>query len=211
MSIFGPRDSRWPENASIFGPKEVQEGVEVNATALLRDGTQPATGNLDMGTNLIQNVGNPVDPQDAATKNYVDARENENSCLFTVASRGRIEAGDYAWCPHAIRDQGVRAVGIPIPVDFEVTHMAVSASARGGVPVADEVRIALTKADGSSDSPSPHIRTPSAVRILVGKLTGFVKFPTGVLYRAGDRINLRAITTHNDMSLSIVTIYGRMV
>ena len=96
-------------------------------------------------------------------------------------------------------------------MDFEVTHMAVSASARGDVPVADEVRIALTKADGSSDSPSPHIRTPSAVRILVGKLTGFVKFPTGVLYRAGDRINLRAITTHNDMNLSIVTIYGRMV
>ena len=241
---------------SIFGRREVKGGVEVSATALLRDGTQPATGNLDMNTHLIQNVGSPVDPQDAATKNYVDTRAgdgtqpavvrdqgnldmdthfiqnvgdpvnpqdaatknyvdtrvDENTCLFVLASRGSLRAGDYAWGLLLIRDPAVRAVGYPMPVDFEVTHIAATASARGGAPVAEEVQIALTKAAGNGDEElSPQIRTPVGVRIRAGKITGITEYPSGVSYTAGDRLNLLAMTTHNDMQLSIVTIYGRMV
>lgn len=39
------------------------------------DGTVPMSADLDMGTNHITNLGNPIDPQDAATKSYVDGLE----------------------------------------------------------------------------------------------------------------------------------------
>jgi hypothetical protein len=43
------------------------------ALDLRLDGTRPMTGALNMNTHLINNVVNPVSPQDAATKFYVDA------------------------------------------------------------------------------------------------------------------------------------------
>jgi len=38
------------------------------------DGQTPATGNLNMNSNRVVNVTDPVNPQDAATKNYVDSK-----------------------------------------------------------------------------------------------------------------------------------------
>jgi hypothetical protein len=43
-----------------------------NEGDFLADGSVPMTGTLDMGTNLISNVVDPVSAQDSATKNYVD-------------------------------------------------------------------------------------------------------------------------------------------
>jgi len=39
---------------------------------ILVDGTRAFTGNIDAGTHLVVNVGEPVNDQDAATKHYVD-------------------------------------------------------------------------------------------------------------------------------------------
>jgi hypothetical protein len=46
-----------------------------DARYLKLDGTNsPLTGDVDMGTNTLVNVEDPTNPQDVATKNYVDSR-----------------------------------------------------------------------------------------------------------------------------------------
>ncbi len=45
--------------------------ISIAENYLLLDGSVAMTGALDMGTNLINNVVDPVDPQDAATRQYV--------------------------------------------------------------------------------------------------------------------------------------------
>ena len=48
----------------------------LNNTFLRTDGSKPAIGSLNMDTNKISNVVDPLNNQDAATKHYVDAQKN---------------------------------------------------------------------------------------------------------------------------------------
>jgi hypothetical protein len=51
----------------------VGDNVEVDGYYLLpRDGSRPMTGDLDMDGYRVTNVGDPVDPNDVVTKDYVD-------------------------------------------------------------------------------------------------------------------------------------------
>ena len=62
-------DADVASNAAIATTKLAQ-----GADFLLRTGTVPMTGALQMGTNKITGLGDPTSAQDAATKNYVDTR-----------------------------------------------------------------------------------------------------------------------------------------
>ena len=49
---------------------------------LSKDGSIPMTNNLDLGTNNIINVVDPVNPQDVATKNYTDTNVSNGNYLL---------------------------------------------------------------------------------------------------------------------------------
>ena len=57
------------------------------------DGTRAMTGNLDMGDHSIQKVGDPVNSDDVATKNYVDAEIGYISTPFLKLDGTRAMTG----------------------------------------------------------------------------------------------------------------------
>ena len=59
----------------ISDTKTTDSGVSltyINNNYVRSDGGTPLTGSLDMKGNIIYNVAEPVNPQDVATKVYVD-------------------------------------------------------------------------------------------------------------------------------------------
>lgn len=52
--------------------KKVKALDAEDKTFIKLDGSRPLTGNLNVGTNKITNIGNPVDNYDAVNKNFVD-------------------------------------------------------------------------------------------------------------------------------------------
>ena len=64
----------------------VTEGVSkryISNNFLRRDGTNTATGSINMTGNTLTNVSNPVNAQDIATKNYVDGKVSKSGDTMT--------------------------------------------------------------------------------------------------------------------------------
>ena len=64
----------------------VTEGVSlryISNNFLRRDGTNTATGSINMTGNTLANVRHPVNAQDIATKNYVDGKVNKSGDTMT--------------------------------------------------------------------------------------------------------------------------------
>lgn len=78
---------------------DAPDGAPAQALLLDREGNVAIKGNLDMGTSngTIVNVDDPVNPQDVATKHYVDSTSGAPNRLvhpFTVALGQSVKAGD---------------------------------------------------------------------------------------------------------------------
>ena len=70
------------------------EITKIDTTPFLKlDGTRAMTGNLDMGDHSIQKVGEPVNSDDVATKNYVDAEIGHISTPFLKLDGTRAMTG----------------------------------------------------------------------------------------------------------------------
>ena len=53
----------------------------INNNYIRSDGSTPVSGSIDMRGNTLYNVPNPVNPQDVATKEYIDNVEWGNSAI----------------------------------------------------------------------------------------------------------------------------------
>lgn len=61
-------------NTQISGTANIATSKLADGALFIKsDGTVSFTANLNMGNNNIVNVSNPINPQDAATKNYTDS------------------------------------------------------------------------------------------------------------------------------------------
>ena len=70
------------------------EITKIDTTPFLKlDGTRAMTGNLDMGDHSIQKVGEPVNSDDVATRNYVDAEIGHISAPFLKLDGTRAMTG----------------------------------------------------------------------------------------------------------------------
>lgn len=100
--------------------------------------------NIDMGTNRIVNMADPLDAQDAATKNYIDTFEALNTTA-TIAARDKAEQ----W---AEEDEDVE-------VDtgkFSSKHYAIKAADSAAIALTAAV---LVKTDGTTD---PNVNNDSS-------------------------------------------------
>ena len=59
----------------------------INNNYIRSDGNTRITGNLNMGSHTIENLGEPTKPKDAATKEYVDSGGGEIKHLIAVHAR----------------------------------------------------------------------------------------------------------------------------
>ena len=72
----------------------------INNNYMRRDGATPVSGSIDMRGNTLYNVSDPVNPQDVATKKYVDEAGGGDSAIYktqygTFGSRGNIDMRGY--------------------------------------------------------------------------------------------------------------------
>ena len=72
----------------------------INNNYIRRDGGTPVSGSIDMRGNTLYNVSDPVNPQDAATKKYVDKVGGGDTAIYktqygTFGSRGNIDMRGY--------------------------------------------------------------------------------------------------------------------
>ena len=88
---YAPANTSDAANAAYV----IQGDLDVEQKTVLRDGTQAMTGNLNMDDHFINNLTNPVNAQDAATKNYVDQRKPIISIHAEESSP--IVVGEYQW------------------------------------------------------------------------------------------------------------------
>ena len=78
--------------------------IAVKDAAVLRSGVQTMTGNLDLDSHYINNVVDPANQQDAATKSYVDSQNG-----LRVLKTGDTMTGDLVLSSGATLNIGMSA------------------------------------------------------------------------------------------------------
>ena len=67
----------------------------INNNYVRSDGGTPISGSLDMKGNTIYNVADPVNPQDVATKEYVDSGGGKHLIVVHARYCGDVKKGEY--------------------------------------------------------------------------------------------------------------------
>ena len=129
----------------------ITEGVSLSYIGnnfLRRDGTNTATGSINMTGNTLTNVSNPVNAQDIATKNYVE----QNTILRngTQTMIGNLNMGNYSinnlQNPENDQDAVTKAYADAVAKAYAVTRLF-----RGGGTMTGDIKMTDNRITGLSD------------------------------------------------------------
>ena len=147
---------------------------------------------IAMNNNLIKFLQDPSEPQDAATKSYVDDRKP----LITVWAEesGPTQAGAYEWSfGNGSSDDNER--GYTMPASGRLLRMGLCGSEGGLPPGTMTVRIVVNGVENVS----------YGVTKSSGQFSGTATFGTPLELAQGDRINFRSATTNASVTSAVVT------
>ena len=170
-------------------------GITLGAlnTAVKIDGNDPMTGDLKMGNHQIKGVTDPAEPQDAATKNYVDNRKP----LITVwaEDKGPIAENEYEWS-FGNGASGNEGRGYPMSAAGRVLRMGLAATTSGSAPAAASVNVVVNGVENASYG----VTKPS------GQYSGTSTFGTPLELAQGDRVNFRSASTNTRVTTAVVSL-----
>lgn len=184
MSIFGG-------GASLSGYAktdyvEVQDGLRV-----LKAG-DTMSGDLYMGDHRIKEVADPAEPQDAATKKYVDNRKP----LITVwaEENGSMAKDEYEWSFGNGAAGGNADRGYPMLAAGRVLRMGLAVS--GSAPAAASVNVVANRVVYMSYG----VTKPS------DQNSGTSIFRIPLELARGDRVNFRSASTNSGVTTAVVSL-----
>ena len=167
---------------------------ELGDASVMRDGTQAMTGNLNMNDHFINNLTNPVNAQDAATKNYVDQRKPIISIHAEESSA--IIAGEYQWSfGNGATGDGFATCGYVMMSSGRLLRMGLSSVTSSGA-TDNQTTVAIV-VNGVADN-------SFAVTKLLFEYSGNNTFTTPKELSQGDVINFRSLTSDPIAQFSIV-------
>ena len=150
---------------------------------------------IAMNNNLIKFLQDPVEPQDAATKNYVDSRKP----VITVwaEEKGPTKAGEYEWSfGNGASFENEGEWGYPMPAAGRLLRMGLSGSAGGATLGQMIVNIVVNGAENTAYA----VTKPSS------QYSGTITFRTPLELAQGDVINFRSATTNSSLTTGIVCV-----
>ena len=131
----------------------ITKGVSLSNNFLRRDGTNTATGSINMTGNTLTNVSNPVNAQDIATKNYVE----QNTILRngTQTMVGNLDMGNYSinnlQNPADDQDAVTKAYSDAVATAYADTRLF-----RGGGTMTGDIEMTDNRITGLSDPVDNH-------------------------------------------------------
>ena len=84
-------------NDAVSAAFVIQESINMEQKALLRNGIQSMTGHLNMDSHYIHNVLDPVNNQDVATKSYVDTTNKKAVITILAVKKKTVEPSKMEW------------------------------------------------------------------------------------------------------------------
>ena len=170
----------------------IREGLRIAGDTLSRDGAQPMMGHLDMGRHYVKHALDPSEPQDVATKKYVDSRKP----LIAVwaEENGSIDDGENEWSfGNGASGQSHSRSGYAMPAAGRVLRMGLATSSDVGGPAVDLVINGARK-------PGNFVSKPS------GSYSTVCVFERPLELRQGDRVNFRSTRSAPRVESAVVNV-----
>ena len=172
----------------------IQGDLDVEQKTVLRDGTQAMTGNLNMDDHFINNLTNPVNAQDAATKNYVDQRKPIIS--IHAEESEPIVVGEYQWSfGNGATGNGFATCGYVMMSSGRLLRMGLSSVTGSGAT--NNLSTVGIVVNGTVDN-------TFAVTKPLFQYSGTNTFITPKELSQGDVINFRSLDSNSIAAFSIV-------
>ena len=127
MSIFGYAEEVKPDVTKKF---VTEQDRQILYTSLLRNGSLPMTGLLNMNDNRIQQVSEPVESSDVATKSYVDIKTKKSVITIWAEERGALGKDTFEWAFG--NGGGNKDVGYTMITDGRILGIGLSTVGRSG-------------------------------------------------------------------------------